>query len=143
MSKSIKTKTSDHSKSHNGNPKKEEIHELKYNLYLGLIKGCVPEVEKYKDIIKDRNLIGHRVIIQKIVIDKERKFFHPKKYIFMPPNKNKDLYFTINENEVLKISKGENVTMQLGKGSGSNFEKTIDLKKLDEEDEPDIEIKLQ
>ena len=142
MSKSIKTKTSDHSKSHNGNPKKEEIHELKYNLYLGLIKGCVPEVEKYKDIIKDRNLIGHRVIIQKIVIDKERKFFHPKKYIFMPPNKNKDLYFTINENEVLKISKGENVTMQLGKGSGSNFEKTIDLKKLDEEANPDIANKI-
>ena len=142
MSKSIKTKTSVHSKSHNGNPKKEEIHELKYNLYLGLIKGCVPEVEKYKDIIKDRNLIGHRVIIQKIVIDKKRKFFHPKKYIFMPPNKNKDLYFTINENEVLKISKGENVTMQLGKGSGSNFKKTIDLKKLDEEAEPDLANKI-
>ena len=142
MNRSIKTKTSDNSKSQNNYPEKEEIHELKYNLYLGLIRGCVPEVEKYKEIIKDRNLIGHRVIIQKIVIDKERKFFHPKKYIFMPPNKNKDLYFTINEKEVLKISKGENVTMQLGKGSGSNFEKTIDLKKLDEEAESDIANKI-
>ena len=142
MNKSIKSKTSGYSKSQNNNPKKEEIHELKYNLYLGLFRDCVPAVEIYKEIMKDRNLMGHRVTMQKIVIDKEQKFFHPKEYIFIPPNENNDLYFTINKDKVLKISKDKKVTMQLGKGFGDKFEKTKDLKKLNEKAEPDIANKI-
>ena len=129
---------STYSKNQSSNPDKEEISELKYSLYLGLFRDCVPATEKCAKIMKKRDLIGHRVIIQPIEIREEQKHFLQKKYIFIPPTEETELYFKIDENNSLKITKGENVTMQLGKGFGVDFKKEKDLKKLDEKTGPDI-----
>ena len=116
----------------------EEIHELKYNLYLGLFRDCVPAIEECKEIIKNRNLVGQRVIIQKVEMNKEQKIFHPKKYIFIPPNGNKELLFEIEKNKVLKITKDENITMELGTKDGEEFKKEKDLIEFDDITGPDI-----
>ena len=129
---------STYSKNQNSNPNKEEISELKYSLYLGLIRDCVPEIKKCAKIMKSRDLIGHRVIIQPIEIREEQKHFLQKKYIFIPPTEETELYFKIDENNSLKVTKGKNVTMQLGTGFGVDFKKEKDLKKLDENTEQDI-----
>ena len=131
---------STYSKNQNSNPDKEEISELKYCLYLGLFKDCVPEKEKCAKIMKKRELIGHRVIIQPIEILNGQKKFLKKKYIFIPPTPTEEteLYFKIDDNNSLKITKGENVAMQLGTGSGVDFKKTKDLIKLDENTEQEI-----
>ena len=129
---------STYSKNQNSNPNKEEISELKYSLYLGLIRDCVPEIKKCAKIMKSRDLIGHRVIIQPIEIREEQKHFLQKKYIFIPPTEETELYFKIDENNSLKVTKGKNVTMQLGTGFGIDFKKEKDLKKLDENTEQDI-----
>ena len=129
---------STYSKNQNSNPNKEEISELKYSLYLGLIRDCVPEIKKCAKIMKSRDLIGHRVIIQPIEIREEQKHFLQKKYIFIPPTEETEFYVKIDENNSLKITKGKNVTMQLGTGFGVDFKKEKDLKKLDENTEQDI-----
>ena len=129
---------STYSKKQNSNPDKEEISELKYCLYLGLFRNCVPANEKCAKIMKKRDLIGHRVTIQTIEIKEEQKLFHPKEYIFIPPTEETELYFKIDENNSLKITKGENVTMQLGTGFGADFKKEKDLKKFDKNTEQDI-----
>ena len=76
---STNKKNSKKSKSQKKDDDEEEIHELKYNLYLGLFRDCVPAIEECKEIIKNRNLVGQRVIIQKVEMNKEQKIFHPKK----------------------------------------------------------------
>ena len=129
---------STYSKNQNSNPNKEEISELKYSLYLGLIRDCVPEIKKCAKIMKSRDLIGHRVIIQPIEIREEQKHFLQKKYIFIPPTEETELYFKIDENNSLKVTKGKNVTMQLGTGFGADFKKEKDLKKFDKNTEQDI-----
>ena len=129
---------STYSKNQNSNPNKEEISELKYSLYLGLIRDCVPEIKKCAKIMKSRDLIGHRVIIQPIEIREEQKHFLQKKYIFIPPTEETEFYVKIDENNSLKVTKGKNVTMQLGTGFGVDFKKEKDLKKLDENTEQDI-----
>ena len=130
------------SKSQKSDVDKEEIHELKYNLYLGLFKNCVPEVEECKEIIQNRNLVGQRVIIQKVEINKEQNIFHPKKYIFIPPNGKKELLFEIEENQIIKIKKDENITMELGTKDGENFKKEKDLIEFDDITGPDIVNKI-
>jgi len=135
-------KNSNKSKSQKKDDDKEEIHEVKYNLYLGLFRDCVPAIEECKEIIKNRNLVGQRVIIQKVEMNKEQKIFHPKKYIFIPPNGKKELLFEIEENKVLKIKKGENITMELGTKNGENFQKEKDLIEFDNINGPDIENKI-
>ena len=83
MNKSNKSNHySANSKSLKDDFKKEEIHELKYNLYLGLFRDCVPETEEFKETIKDRCLEGERVIIQSLEKKDGQKIFHPKKYFF-------------------------------------------------------------
>ena len=139
---STNKKNSIKSKSQKKDDDKEEIHELKYNLYLGLFRDCVPAIEEYKEIIKNRNLVGQRVIIQKVEMNKEQTIFHPKKYIFIPPNGKKELLFEIEENKVLKIKKDENITMELGTKDGENFKKEKDLIEFDEMTGPDIANKI-
>jgi len=131
-------KNSNKSKSQKKDDDKEEIHEVKYNLYLGLFRDCVPAIEECKEIIKNRNLVGQRVIIQKVEMNKEQKIFHPKKYIFIPPNGNKELLFEIEKNKVLKIKKDENITMELGTKDGEEFKKEKDLIEFDDITGPDI-----
>ena len=129
-------------KSKKSDVRKEEIHELKYNLYLGLFRDCVPAINNCEEIIKNRNLMGQRVTIQRLEILKEQKIFYPKKYIFIPPNGKKELFFEIKENIFLKISKEENIKMELYKKSGKNNEKLRDLKEFDEKTGPDIANKI-
>ena len=76
---------------------REEINELKYNLYLGLFRDCVPATKECEEIIKNRYLVGQRVIIQPVERKDGQKIFHPKKYVFIPPNGNRELYFNIGE----------------------------------------------
>jgi len=135
---STNKKNSKKSKSQKKDDDEEEIHELKYNLYLGLFRDCVPAIEECKEIIKNRNLVGQRVIIQKVEMNKEQKIFHPKKYIFIPPNGNKELLFEIEKNKVLKITKDENITMELGTKDGEEFKKEKDLIEFDDITGPDI-----
>ena len=135
---STNKKNSKKSKSQKKDDDEEEIHELKYNLYLGLFRDCVPAIEECKEIIKNRNLVGQRVIIQKVEMNKEQKIFHPKKYIFIPPNGNKELLFEIEKNKVLKIKKDENITMELGTKDGEEFKKEKDLIEFDDITGPDI-----
>ena len=61
---------------------KKSRAELKYSLYLGLFRDCVPATEKCAKIMKKRDLIGHRVIIQPIEIREEQKHFLQKKIYF-------------------------------------------------------------
>ena len=139
MNKSNKSNHySANSKSLKDDFKKEEIHELKYNLYLGLFRDCVPATEEFKETIKDRCLEGERVIIQSLEKKDGQKIFHPKKYFFLPPNGNTESYFNIEKNTVLKISKGKNLTMQLITGFGTNFQVTKYLNEYDESNRPDI-----
>ena len=105
----------------------EEIHKLKYNLYLGLFRDCVPAIKECEEIIKNKKLLCQRVIIQCIEIINGQKIFHPKKYIFIPPNGKRELFFEIEKNKVLKISRGKNIIMQFGMKVGENFKKLKDL----------------
>ena len=75
----ISNLTSSDLKSKKSDVRKEEIHELKYNLYLGLFRNCVPAINNCEEIIKNRNLMGQRVTIQSLEIFKEQKIFYPKK----------------------------------------------------------------
>ena len=135
-------KTSAKSKSQKSDDKGEEIHELKYNLYLGLLRDCVPAINEYKKIINNRNLKGQRVIIQYLEILKDQQNFYPKNYFFIPPSPEKDLFFEIEKDKFLKVSKGENVSMELGMKVGKDFEKKKDLKKFDEKTGPNIVNKI-
>ena len=135
--KSMK-KSSTKSKSKESDVSKEEIHEVKYNLCLGLFRDCVPAIKECEEIVNNKNLIGQRVIIQDLEINGEQKILHPKKYIFIPPSGQKVLFFEIEGNKVLKISKGENISMELGKKDGENYKKEKDLNKFDENARPDI-----
>ena len=117
---------------------REEINELKYNLYLGLFRDCVPATKECEEIIKNRYLVGQRVIIQPVERKDGQKIFHPKKYVFIPPNGNRELYFNIGGDKRLKISKGKNLTMQLITGFGTNFQVTKYLNEYDESNRPDI-----
>ena len=131
-------KNSNKSKSLKSNVKVEEIHEVKYNLYLGLYRDCVPAIKECEKVINNRNLIGRRIVIQQVEKSNGQNIFHPKKYIFIPPNESKELFFEIGENEFLKVKKGENISMELCKKVGEKFEKEKDLKEFDEKTGPDI-----
>ena len=117
---------------------REEINELKYNLYLGLFRDCVPATKECEEIIKNRYLVGQRVIIQPVERKDGQKIFHPKKYVFIPPNGNRELSFNIGGDKVLKITKGKNLTMQLITGIGGNFQVTKYLNEYDESKGPDL-----
>ena len=131
-------KNSNKSKSLKSNVKVEEIHEVKYNLYLGLYRDCVPAIKECEKVINNRNLIGRRIVIQQVEKSNGQNIFHPKKYIFIPPNESKELFFEIGENEFLKVKKGKNISMELCKKVGEKFEKEKDLKEFDEKTGPDI-----
>ena len=131
-------KNSNKSKSLKSYVKPEEIHEVKYNLYLGLYRDCVPAIKECEKVINNRNLIGRRIVIQQVEKSNGQNIFHPKKYIFIPPNESKELFFEIGENEFLKVKKGENISMELCKKVGEKFEKEKDLKEFDEKTGPDI-----
>ena len=96
--KSMK-KSSTKSKSKESDVSKEEIHEVKYNLCLGLFRDCVPAIKECEEIVNNKNLIGQRVIIQDLEINGEQKILHPKKYIFIPPSGQKVLFFEIEGNK--------------------------------------------
>ena len=131
-------KNSNKSKSLKSYVKPEEIHEVKYNLYLGLYRDCVPAIKECEKVINNRNLIGRRIVIQQVEKSNGQNIFRPKKYIFIPPNESKELFFEIGENEFLKVKKGENISMELCKKVGEKFEKEKDLKEFDEKTGPDI-----
>ena len=131
-------KNSNKSKSLKSNVKVEEIHEVKYNLYLGLYRDCVPAIKECEKVINNRNLIGRRIVIQQVEKSNGQNIFHPKKYIFIPPNESKELFFEIGGNEFLKVKKGKNISMELCKKVGEKFEKEKDLKEFDEKTGPDI-----
>ena len=131
-------KNSNKSKSLKSYVKPEEIHEVKYNLYLGLYRDCVPAIKECEKVINNRNLIGRRLVIQQVEKSNGQNIFHPKKYIFIPPNESKELFFEIGGNEFLKVKKGENISMELCKKVGEKFEKEKDLKEFDEKTGPDI-----
>ena len=131
-------KNSNKSKSLKSYVKPEEIHEVKYNLYLGLYRDCVPAIKECEKVINNRNLIGRRIVIQQVEKSNGQNIFHPKKYIFIPPNESKELFFEIGGNEFLKVKKGKNISMELCKKVGEKFEKEKDLKEFDEKTGPDI-----
>ena len=66
------------------NELREEISEIKYNLFLSFTKSCVPEFDKFPDVIEGKDLSGKRLIIQNIEINKNVPRVISKKYIFIP-----------------------------------------------------------
>ena len=66
------------------NELREEISEIKYNLFLSFTKNCVPEFDKFPDVIEGKDLSGKRLIIQNIEINKNVPRVISKKYIFIP-----------------------------------------------------------
>ena len=62
----------------------EEISEIKYNIFLAFTKNCMPEFDKFPDVIEGRYLYGKRLNIQNIEINKNVPRVISKKYIFIP-----------------------------------------------------------
>ena len=83
---------------------KEEISEVKINMFFILSKDFRKDNDKYKDFIDDNNNIKiQRLIIQNFTKNENTINFGPNQYFFISIKKNQ--CFDLNENDKIKIEK--------------------------------------
>ena len=68
--------------------KKEQIDEIKFNLFLAITSKCKPAKIEYEDILKERYLKAKRLVIQDIEISGGIINYGQKKYAFIPLKNN-------------------------------------------------------
>ena len=68
--------------------KKEQIDEIKFNLFLAITSKCKPAKIEYEDILKERYLRAKRLVIQDIEISGGIINYGQKKYAFIPLKNN-------------------------------------------------------
>ena len=85
--------------------KREEIHEVKYNIFLALNIKCIPAKDEFQDILKEKYLRAKRLVIQDIVKSEGITNYGEKRYVFIPLN-SKEI-FQIGK-DIIEIKKEKN-----------------------------------
>ena len=85
--------------------KREEIHEVKYNIFLALNSKCKPAKDEFEDLLKEKYLKAKRLVIQDIEISEGDINYGPKRYIFIPLKNQPN--FEIDKDKI-KIEKQNN-----------------------------------
>ena len=106
--KMIKTKASKGSKNSKSKNKEEnkleEIHEVKYNLFLALTKKCIPAKNEFEGILEDKYFKAKRLMIQDIKLSDGKINYGKKKYVFIPKKENPNFEF---EGNIIKVIKND------------------------------------
>ena len=95
----------------------EEIHEVKYNLFLALTKKFKPTTETFNGFLVDKYFKAKRLMIQEFEISEGKINYGPKKYAFISLEENPtfllEKYVKI-ELIIRNISGEKEVKMKLG-----------------------------
>ena len=122
MNSSIKSKDSETTEI--SIKKRDEIHKVKYNIFLALNSKCNPATNEFQDILEGRYLRDKRLVIQDIEKSEGITNYGSKRYAFKPLN-SKEIFKI--ENDVIEIKKqGNRLIMTL------NNESLIDEDKFNE-----------
>jgi hypothetical protein len=82
---------------------KEQIDEVKYNVFFILQNECTFNQNIYDDIIKDRYIVTKRLV--EIEMSPDLTNYGPKKYVFIP--KEKEPCFELENKKILTIKDGK------------------------------------